>query len=397
MTNNKKKILILNGSHSEIPLIQAAKKMGFHVITTGNDPTLIGHSLSDEYHQSDFSNKYEILELSKKLDIDAVCSCANDFGAITASYVSEQMGFSGHDSYEKTLILHHKDLFKEFAIKNNIATPYAKGYNTVKEALNDVENYTFPLIIKPIDLTGGKGVTKVLSKKEYKDAVEIAYNISPLKRFVVEEFFEGTQHSFSAFIVNKKVVFYFSDNEYSFLNPYLVSTSAAPADNINRVSKALIENSEIIIKELELVDGIFHIQYLFDGKKAQIIEITRRCSGDLYPYPVNNSTNIDWAEWIVKAEAGFDCFDFPEVKQNGFYGRHCIMANNNGVIKDIFFDDEIKQNIIDEIIWWEKGDIIDNYKTYKAGIVFLKFENVNEMKEKTMIINDLIKIILNNK
>ena len=109
----KKKLLILNGSHSDIPLIQAGHKLGFHVITAGNDPDLIGHSYSDEYCCVDFSDKQKVLELSLKLNIDAICSCANDFGIITASYVAEKLNIPGHDPFETTYKLHHKDTFRE--------------------------------------------------------------------------------------------------------------------------------------------------------------------------------------------------------------------------------------------------------------------------------------------
>ena len=61
----KKVILILNGSHSEIPLIKSAKKMGLRVITTGNNPSLIGHKYSDKFIKSDFSKKKLILNIAK--------------------------------------------------------------------------------------------------------------------------------------------------------------------------------------------------------------------------------------------------------------------------------------------------------------------------------------------
>jgi hypothetical protein len=85
----KKKLLLLNGSHSDIPLINSAKSLGFYVITSGNNPKLIGHSYSDERCYADFSQPEAILEIARKLKIDAVCSCSNDFGIITASYISE--------------------------------------------------------------------------------------------------------------------------------------------------------------------------------------------------------------------------------------------------------------------------------------------------------------------
>jgi len=150
--SRKKKILILNGDHSDIPLIQAAKKLELRVITTGNIPHLIGHHYADEYHCIDFSNKDEILKLSQQLHIDYICSNANDFGAITASYVAEEMGIGGHDSYQTTLLLHQKDLFKKFAFQHQIPTPYTQSFDNKDEALKAVEHDHFPLIIKPVDL-----------------------------------------------------------------------------------------------------------------------------------------------------------------------------------------------------------------------------------------------------
>jgi biotin carboxylase len=386
----KKKLLILNGSHSDIPLIKSAKSLGFYVITTGNNPKLIGHLYSDERCYADFSDPDAILEIARKLNIDAVCSCSNDFGIITASYISEKMNLPGHDSYDTTMILHHKDLFKKYSVENDVPTPYAESFDNIDDALSSIDKRTFPLIIKPIDLTGGKGISVVRSVEKSADAINLSFSLSHLKRIVIEDFVEGTQHSFSSFIVKGKVAFYFSDNEYSYLNPYLVSTSAAPAINVNEVVDSLIQAIEKMAISLSLKDGIFHIQYLYNNKKAYILEITRRCSGDLYPYPVNHATGLDWASWIVKAETGMDCSGFPKVSQKGYCGRHCIMSPTNGIIKNIVIDKQIEGNIYDRLIWSGKGDRINNYLADKTGIVLLKYDSMDEMLDKTERITNLI-------
>ncbi len=389
-----KKLLILNGSHSDIPLILAGKKLGFHVITTGNNPKLIGHSHADEYHCADFSDKDSILILAQKLKIDAICSCANDFGAITASYVAEKMSLPGHDTYKNCLTIHHKDKFKEFSLKNGIPTPKAQGFTEIKNALSCIDSFNLPLIVKPVDLTGGKGITRVFEKASLEAAVKKAFELSPQHRIVIEEFIDGTLHSFSSFLYKQKIQFYFSDNEYSYLNPNLVSTSAAPSTNIKEVAKILVSASEKIAGLLSLKDGIFHIQYIYKNGKPNIIEITRRCSGDLYPYPVNNATGLNWEDWIVKSSVGVDCGGFPEARQKGFYGRHCIMAPENGVVKNVVIEDNIKGNICDELIWWKKGDKINNYLVDKLGVVFLKFGSEKEMLQKVSRINQLIRVML---
>ncbi len=388
----KKRILILNGSHSEIPLIESAKSLNFHVITTGNLPELPGHRFADEYHFADFSDNENILELAKELKVDSICSCANDFGAISSAYAAEKLGLPGHDSFATSLLIHHKDLFKSFAFDNDIPTPFARSYDNKAAALGSADDLQYPLIIKPVDLTGGKGISTVHKAEQFSKAIDKAFNFSRVGRIVIEEYFVGTQHSFSTFIVNQKLVFHFSDNEYSFKNPYLVSTSSAPSFNIDKFREQLVRVAEQFASSLELVDGILHFQYLANEDEFKILEITRRCSGDLYPLPVDYSSNTDWAGWIVKAESGLDCTDFPDIQQTGYCGRHCLMAEENGRLKNVHINDDIRNNIVKEYNWWNKGDLIENHLVQKFGVFLLSFPTQAEMQEKISKINQLIKV-----
>ena len=127
-----KRLLVLNGSFSEATLIEKAKELGYYVITSGNNPSLIGHAFADEYIGCDYSDKESILELVKKNKIDRIVSCANDFGVITASYVAEKLSLPGHDTYKNAVLLHRKDLFKAFIQKLGIRTPYPQ-FLDVKE------------------------------------------------------------------------------------------------------------------------------------------------------------------------------------------------------------------------------------------------------------------------
>lgn len=111
-----KKLLIAGGGYADIPLIFSAKKLGYHVITTGNRPDELGHLYSDEYHQADFSDIKTMLTLSKQLKISAICACCNDFSALSSAYVAENLGLPGHDSYNTAKIIHHKDLYRQFAL-----------------------------------------------------------------------------------------------------------------------------------------------------------------------------------------------------------------------------------------------------------------------------------------
>jgi phosphoribosylamine-glycine ligase len=253
----KKRILISGGGYADLPLIRSAKKLGYHVITTGNRPEELGHKESDEYHAADFSDLEAMLELAKQLNIDAICPCSNDFSAISSAYVAECLGLPGHDSYETTKLLHHKDSYREFALTNNIPTPKATGFTDIDSAFSALKSFQLPVMVKPVDLTGGKGISKLEQLSEAKQALQKAFAISKSNRIVVEEFMTGSRHGFSAFIREQKIVFYFSDNEHYYLNPYLVSAASTPTIVPQKIIDILIHQSEKIASLLSLKTGIF--------------------------------------------------------------------------------------------------------------------------------------------
>jgi len=389
--SDKKKLLIAGGGYADIPLIQAAQALGFYVITSGNRPEDFGHRYADECCLADFSDKEAMLKISKTLDIDAICASCNDFSALSAAYVAEQMGLPGHDTYDTARIIHHKDLYRSFALENGIPSPYAQGFDSVEAALGALKQFKFPVIIKPVDLTGGKGISTVMHVDDARIALETAFIRSRAKRVVVEEFIEGSRHGLSTFIRDGRVVFQFNDNEHYYLNPYLVSAASVPANIAMGVVEKLCKAAEKIVALLQLKTGIFHIQYILQGDKPVIIEICRRAPGDLYTRFVQHATGVDYPSFIVRASAGMDCSTLTQTDSKGYYTRHCVMASHSGYIKDLVIDQSIQSNIIEKFMWWSPGNRIDDFLTQKLGIVFLRFDSMVEMLKISDKLQNLIR------
>jgi biotin carboxylase len=388
----QKKILIVGGSHSDIPLIEAAKTLGLYVITTGNRPQDKGHQFSDEYEFADFSNKEEIYSLAKRKNVDAICSGSNDFALLSSSYAAEKLSLPGFDSYATAENLHHKDQFKNYAQKINLMTSRSKSFTKNVCSLDDLQGLSFPLIVKPVDLTGGKGIARVDSYEEVKDAIDNLLQISRQPRFVIEEFFEGTLHSYSTFIVNQKVVFEYFDNEFSYKNPYLVSTSTSPG-LIRGSTKMLVKaEAEKIASGLNLVDGILHAQFLEGVDNIRMIEFTRRLPGDFYGIPLHLSTKFNQAQSILKCSLGEDLKIDKDYKQSKFVSRHCAMAAKNGIFNRIDLSSDIKPYIVGQFILMEPGEAISNYLTQKAAIYFIEYPSFEKMVDLNAEINSLIKL-----
>ena len=397
----KKKMLLLGGGHAEIPLIQAAQSLGWYVITTGNAREGLGHPYADKNVFADFSDKDAMLKLAKSEGVQAVCSGCNDFALLSTVYVCEKLGLPGHDSYATSLEIHHKDKYRALATKLGIPTPRALVVRSAADFEAAIAQLTFPIIVKPVDLTGGKGIHRAATPEEAHTAYKDACSRTRQDHIVVEEFVQGSNHGFSAMLVKGKVAFAFSDNEQYYINKYMVSGANSPSTSSNKTLAMLREYSERIAQELHLVDGILHIQYIerADGTPV-IIEICRRPPGDLYIKFVKYATGIDYPKFIVLAETGEDIADIADVPTQGFWLRHCIMADCqagengcSGTVRDVTFAPEIQGNIIEKFLWYKPGEVITDKLTYKAGIVFFKFDTFAEMQDKTARMTELAKIV----
>ena len=379
-----KRILIPNGSFHDIPLIKTAKEMGYYVITSGNNPDQPGYIYADKYIYGDFSDKDAMLQIAINESVDAVCANCNDFGYLSVCYVAEKLGLPGHESYKKAMILHHKDKFKKAAVEWGLSTPRAESFVSIDDAVRWCnKNNDYPLIVKPVDLGAGQGICKIISVKEAAKAIAEAMSKSKIKHIVIEPFIEGSSHSFNAFVVNRKVVAWYSDNEYMLFNKYRVSTSASPATEIEKALPVLIRDTNKVAEELELPDGLVHSQYIMDcNKKPQILEITRRMSGDWYPYPEIKATGINWMYYIVAAQCGLNCTGITKYNgQNGYTGRHCLNAPHIGMVKAITISKELEPYIYDRVIWRDCPYMVDNVTKDYPGILFLSFPD-REIQEK---------------
>ena len=398
----KKKMLLLGGSHAEIPLIQAAQSLGWYVITTGNAREGLGHPYADKNVFADFSDKDAMLELARIEGVQAVCSGCNDFALLSTVYVCEKLELPGHDSYATSLEIHHKDKYRALATRLGIPTPRALVVRNAADFESAIVQLTFPIIVKPVDLTGGKGIHRAATPEEAHTAYKDACSRTRQDHIVVEEFVQGSNHGFSAMLVKGKVAFAFADNEQYYINKYMVSGANSPSISSDKTLAMLREYSERIAQELLLVDGILHIQYIerADGTPV-IIEICRRPPGDLYIKFVKYATGVDYPKFIVQAETGEDISSIADVPTQGFWLRHCIMADcqagengSTGIVRDVTFAPEIQGNIVEKFLWYKPGEVITDKLTYKAGIVFFRFDTLAEMQDKTARMNELAKIVV---
>lgn len=387
------KILVLNGKISDIPIIEKAKEMGFYVITTGNKPELPGHVVSDEYILEDYSDMQAVLRIVQKNDIKGVVSCSNDLGVITASYVAEKMNWSGHDTYENSLLMHHKDKFKKYCKEKGIPSPQSEIFTDAGECLEYCLKAQYPIIVKANDLVAGRGIRRIDDVREAKEAVEYAFQMSKDKHILVEPFIEGIQQSIVVFLVNKRIVQTSSSNIYCWKNPYLVQAETYPAENFELVKHTLHKIIHDMADDLDLVDGIFSFQYIVRNGKPYIIEMMRRNFGNEALLLADVRTGFPWEEAYIRASLGMDCSGLKCAEPKAeFVGHYGSMADCNGILKKYIVDPEIEKRLFKRTTIFKQGDSISDYKEDKIELLYFEYENMDEMNRDIVTYNERIKI-----
>ena len=359
-----KKVLILGGSHRDIPLIKASHELGFYVITLGACKEYLGHKYSDKYYLKDFNDFTAIRKIIKDEGIEYLLPGCGEQSYLNTVKLSHELRIGNFDTLEVAQLIHNKWKFKKFCFEHNITTPKGYYYD------GSVEDLEFPIVVKPTNLSGGRGVKVVQNSQELANALDVVQEYS--NEIFLEEFIEGELYAYSLFFINQKVMYGFFGKDDVYLNPYLVTT-AYPAETKKSILNQLKSELEVMAKELHLVDGMFHAQLIIKNEKAYIIDVTRRIAGDFYPDLIEKSDNIEYSKAVVQAYLSQKITaNLTPLKKQTFIIRHVVMPNKNGIYKELFIDAKIEEFITFRFDLITEGKKINDFLHTQVAIVFIE-------------------------
>lgn len=395
-----KKILLLGGSAQQIVAIETAKKLGYYTIVCDYLKDNPGQYHADKFYLVSTTDKDAILEVAQEEKIHGVLAYASDPAAPTAAYVAEKLGLATN-SYQSVKTLCNKDLFRMFLAENGFNTPLAKGYCTMEDAIEDIEKYQFPIIIKPVDSSGSKGATVVRLKEDLNKAIDFAFQFSRNHRIIIEEFIEK-KHPYlvggDIFVQDGKVILWgllncHRDNEVNDLVPVGKSYPLAlELDDIQKIKNTLQD----IVDKLHILNGAMNVELVLDvSNKVWPIDIGPRNGGNMIPDLLGEIFNVDIVELTIKNAMG-EIVDIKDAEDIPFWATHNLHSNKKGIYEDIEFTEEIKPFIQKVCIYKKPGDMIEFFdNASKAlGIIFLKFEDMIQMEYYLSNINQHISIKL---
>ena len=396
----QKKLLILGAGHADTPLINASKRLGYFVITSSNRSDDPGHALGDIAEHEDFSDVDAISGLVQKHEVEHVFAGCNDFAAVTAAAVSEKHGLKGNDTVQNNLAIHHKDKFRQTL--EHFGYPSPKTISILRDEVFGEKSMDlkFPVMVKPVDLTGGKGILKVENAEGLEQAIALAFEKTRQDYVVVEEFIEGSHHSVSCIIQGSKVAFSFVADEYFFKNPYLVAGAATSSDQNSAHALDAIRQIDGLASNLKLADGLIHAQYIAseDGVTF-LLDVSRRPPGDFFVNLVSRSTKVDYSAMIVGVSLEHP--DFQNIYERQAEAarpvvRHCAMPDQNGVFESLELSEAFANALQENNILIEPEEVIDNFENQKPNILIAEFANFSELGQVVRNIQNHVKVRVRN-
>ena len=385
-----KKVLMLGGSYFQVPAIRKAVEMGYYVITCDYLPTNPGHKYAHEYHNVSTTDKGAVLELAQKLKVDGVVCYASDPAAPTAAYVCEKMGLPT-SPYASVEILSNKDKFRAFLTENGFAVPKARGYQNIGDAIKDADLFKYPVMVKPVDSSGSKGVSKVADPNGLKVAIENALGYSRAKRFIIEEYVDkyGYQIAGDGFSVDGKLAFRCFANEHfdsRGINPYVPIGESWPYIMPKYVHDKVHAEIQRLLSLLGMKTQAYNFDIRIDADtNVYLMEVGPRNGGNLIPQVTKYATGVDMVEYTIKAAMGEDCSDLKMVEPKGYWSSYIIHSEKAGVLKAIEYSEEFrKNNLVEETLWYDIGESVSAFTGSNGtlGTLILKYASQEEMLEK---------------
>lgn len=378
---------MLGGSLYQVYAIKEAVRLGYYVISCDYLPDNPGHKYAHEYHNISTTDKEAVLELASRLKVDGIVAYASDPAAPTAAYVCEKLGLPA-SPYSSVEILSKKDLFRKYLSEQGFNVPKAQGFSTYEEAFEAKDSFKLPVMVKPVDSSGSKGINKLTDWSMLKDYVEDALSYSRDKRFLIEEFIvkKGYQISGDAFSVDGQLVFHCFGNEYY---SSAVSKDFAPLGECwpfmmdHGIIDKLHADLQRLISCLGMKSTAYNVEAIVDqNDDIYILELGARSGGSLIPQITELATGVNLVTYVIKAALGEDCSDLKMVQSRGCWSNYMVHANTSGKYAGISFDETFSRNNLIEFVTDIKvGDSVHEFRDAQdaIGTLIVKYDSIEQM------------------
>lgn len=318
----KKRLAIIGASYLQLPLVKKAKDMGLETICFAWEEGAVCKDVCDHFYPISIVDKEAILKACQEMGVDGVTTIASDTAVVTVNYIASHMGLiSNPDEYSETTT--NKYLMRQCFMDNDVPSP--------KYALVDDDNhyqitgFKFPLIVKPTDRSGSRGVEKVLDPVQLEEAILRARKESFENKAIIEEFVTGGEISVESISYKGEHNILQITDKVTTGAPFFVELehhqpSSLPDDIKDKVT-GIVRHA---LDALHIEYGASHSELkITEDGDIKVIEIGARMGGDFIGSDlVRLSTGYDFLKGVIEVALGD--FHEPQISEHSYSGVYFL-------------------------------------------------------------------------
>lgn len=335
-----KTVLCLGASIMQIEAIKKAKEMGYHVVAVDYDKNAVGRKMADEFFEVSTIDAEAVLDVAKKCHIDGVVTVATDMPVRTAAVLSESLGIPGLSKEVAVKATDKIEMIKAFR-DNHVPSPQYWIVDDGNMLDNIKTELIYPLIFKPQENSGSRGVILVKKPEDIKTAYEYTKSFSKTGKILVEEYLEGPEVSVEVICENGEVHILTITDKLTTGAPYFVEMGHCQPTSFSEETKKEIETvATNAIRAIGIQNGPVHVEMKVTKQGPKMIELGARMGGDfITTHLVPLSTGIDMMKLVIQNACG-EKMEIPKDQHLGSAIR--FFSGDIGKLKEVSGMDEAR-------------------------------------------------------
>ena len=351
---------------------------------------------ADRFIQVDTSNPESELEAARSEKVDYILTACGDSPLLTMAYVSAQLGLPCYLTEEETRNLTNKIYMKRKMVENGIPTAKHIYVNSIDDEI-DVSNMQFPLIVKPVDSNGSKGVKKVFEEKDLKRLLNEALRYSRTKKAIIEEYKEGTELSVDVYVERgeAKILSVTTSNKIKENKDSFTILQSEYPPKVDYSEGRVREICQQIADAYQLKDSPLLVQMIVGNGEYNVVEFSARMGGGSKYHLIHVLSGIDIMKVYVEMVMGEKPHVEPQKQWNNALMNYVYCKP--GTFAELKNFEELKQEglIYSYFTYKMPGAVIEKSNTSSDRVAgFLVVGNSeDEVNVKLHKANELLQVL----
>lgn len=327
--NNLKKLAIIGASYLQLPLVEKAKKMGIETHCFAWSDGAVCKEIADYFYPISILEKDDILQKCIEKNIDGITTIATDMAVPTICYVAEKMNLVSNSSISSFASTNKSEMRNAFK-KGNCSMPKFIEADNIDVNTKD---FKFPVIVKPVDRSGSRGVTKVLFENQLPEAIQYAITESFCKKAIIEEYIDGDEVSVETISYDGEHTILAITDKVTTGEPHFVELAHhQPSSLSNEIQEKIKSETIKCLNALAVNFGAGHSEFkITPNGEVFIIEVGARMGGDFIgSHLVELSTGYDFLEGVINIALGK--YEKPVLKSNAFSGVYFLCKETEQIL-----------------------------------------------------------------